>query len=286
MDNIRKSMRICGGNLGRILGNPRLYLAFAWFAMTVSFYMLQLRKLAYSFGETVSAWIFPLLMVKSGNQMFFILGAVLLFCDAPFLYDNSDWQILRAGRQSWFWGNILYIGVLSLIYTAVVSLLPALFVLPRVSLANEWGALVGSMAQTNLPDQMGLSRLSYVIMVKYRPLTAMVLSVLMAWFNGTAVGVISYAMNLLVKQGTGAVLCVAMGLTPVMIDHALPPVSYISYYLSPPSWINLENYNRQGYGAGAPPVYIYLFLTVLIAGCILAGRIGIMKKDLHTMQDI
>ncbi len=286
MDNMRKSMRICRGNLKRISGNPRLYLAFAWFAMTVAFYMLQLRSLAASFGETVSAWVFPLLMVKSGNQMFFILGAVLLFCDAPFLYDNSGWQILRAGRRSWFWGNIFYVAALSLVYTVVVSLLPALFVIPRVSFANEWGALVGSMAQTNLPDQMGLTRLSYAIMAKYQPLTAMGISMFVAWLNAAAVGVISYAMNLLVRQGTGAIVCVAMGLTPVMIDHALPPVSYIGYYLSPPAWMNLENYNRQGYGAGASPTHIYLFLAVLIAGGVLAGRIGIMKKDLYTIEDI
>lgn len=286
MGKTGQSVRICLGNLKRISGNPRLYLAFGWFGLTVSYYMLQLRTLAYSLDETVSAWVFPLLMERSGNQMFFILGAVLLFCDAPFLFDNSVWQILRAGRKSWFWGNILYIGILSLLYTATAALLPALFVIPRISLANEWGPLVGSMAQTSLPDQMQMSAMSYTIMARYSPLAAMGISMVMAWLNAVLVGTVSYAMNLRVKQGTGAVVCMALGLLPTVINSARRPACYIAYYLSTPSWINLENYNRSGYGAGAPPLYMYLFLAALITVCILAGRSGIMKKDLYTIEDI
>ena len=45
--------------------------------------------------------------VFSGSQLFIILGALLLFCDAPFLNQNSSWQILRAGRKNWFWGNMV-----------------------------------------------------------------------------------------------------------------------------------------------------------------------------------
>lgn len=286
MDKVRQAFRICRGNLKRISGNPRLYLAFAWFVMTIAFYMLQVLRLAFALGETVSAWMFPLLMAKSGNQMFFILGAVLLFCDAPFFYDNSGWQILRAGRRNWFWGNILYIAVLSFFYAAVVSLLPVVFTVPKLSLANEWGRLVGALGQTSLASQSGIDPLPYIIMSRYSPLEAMGISVLAAWLNAVLVGVVSYAMNLLVKQGSGAVVCMAMGLMPVIMNNAQPPVSYFAYYLSPPSWINPENYNRRGYGAAPSPLYIYLAFAVLIAGCVLAARIGIVKKDLYTIQDI
>ena len=89
MGNMRAGKRICQSNLKRILGNVRFYLALAWFAMTLCFYMLQLRALAAQLELPVSVWCLPLLLTKSGNQMFLILGAVLLFCDAPFLYDNS-----------------------------------------------------------------------------------------------------------------------------------------------------------------------------------------------------
>ena len=94
MDKFKQCLRICKGNLKRILKNPRLYLALSWFAMTIWFYLIQVRHLAVSLEQSVPAWIFPLLIVVSGNQMFVILGAVLLSCDAAFLYDNSGWQIL------------------------------------------------------------------------------------------------------------------------------------------------------------------------------------------------
>ncbi len=286
MDRIRIPARICRGNLKRISANPRLYLAVGWVAMTIFRYMLELRRISAVYEEPVSAWMFPLLLEKSGNQMFVILGATLLFCDAPFLYDNSSWQIIRSGRRNWFWGNILYIGALSLIYTVAVFLLPVLFVFPRVSFSNEWGALLGSMAQTSLPDQLGLSRLSYTIMVRYAPLEAVCLSGLAVWLNAVLAGVLCYAVNLLVKRGLGPAACIAMGLMPTFMDGFSSAVRYVSYYLAPPSWMNLENYNLDGYGAGPPPFYIYLFFTAAITVCVVVSRLGIVRKDLDTIQEL
>ena len=286
MGNMRAGKRICQSNLKRILGNVRFYLALAWFAMTLCFYMLQLRALATQLELPVSIWCLPLLLTKSGNQMFLILGAVLLFCDAPFLYDNSGWQIIRAGRKCWFWGNIGYMAVLSLIYTVSVAVIPVLFEIPHISFKNEWGALLGSMAQTSLANQYGLTSLSYQIMARYDPMEAMGYVLLAVWLNTMLIGVVNYTANLLIRQGSGPVFCLFIGLTPVLLDRALPPFVYISYYLSPPAWLNLENYNWDGYGAAPAPGYIYGALIGLIVIGIFVCRYGIMKKDLYVIENI
>ena len=286
MDKFKQCLRICKGNLKRILKNPRLYLALSWFVMTSLFYLIQVRHLAVSLEQSVSAWIFPLLIVLSGNQMFVILGAVLLFCDAPFLYDNSGWQILRAGRRGWFWGNILYIWILAFIYAVFIAVLPMLFLIPHISFRNEWGALLGSLAQTSLADQAGITPLSYGLMVRYEPVEAIVLTVLAVWLNGVLVGVINYAANLLIRQGVGPIFCVAMGVTPVLTEGLQTEIAQVSMYFSPPSWMNLMNYNWDGYGTNPSPEYIYLAFAVMIAVGIAAGRIGIVRKDLQMMQDM
>lgn len=64
-------------------------------------------------GVDVTFWMLPFMTRYNGDQIIIVLGALLLFCDAPFLEPNSGWQILRAGRKSWFWGNMLYIVVVS-----------------------------------------------------------------------------------------------------------------------------------------------------------------------------
>ncbi len=35
----------------------------------------------------------------NGDQIIIVLGALLLFCDAPFLEPNSGWQILRGRAE-------------------------------------------------------------------------------------------------------------------------------------------------------------------------------------------
>lgn len=97
MDNIRMAARVCQGSFRRILYMPRFYIAFLWLLFLYFPLMNAVRSFSAAVGIGMAPWMFPFLTDDSGSQLFIILGALLLFCDAPFLNQNSSWQIL--GRE-------------------------------------------------------------------------------------------------------------------------------------------------------------------------------------------
>ena len=128
---------------------PRFYIAFLWLLFLYFPLMNAVPLLFRCGGDRHGALDVSFFTDDSGSQLFIILGALLLFCDAPFLNQNSSWQILRAGRKNWFWGNMAYIWLLSLVYAAILSLLPVLLMIPHLEWTAEWGKVLGTLAQTN-----------------------------------------------------------------------------------------------------------------------------------------
>ncbi len=282
MDKLRKIIHICGGSLRRILREPRFYVALLWFSLLLVNLAAAVRDLSSLSGVKSSPWLFPLVTKSSGNQLFIIIGALLIFCDAPFLHGGSEWQILRAGRKNWFWGNMLYIWGTAFLYTLGLALLPMLLLIPHAEFMSGWGRVLGSFAQGSV---FGGGSLSYKIMVQYTPLQAMVLTFLPVWLNAVLIGVVNYALNLLTRRGVGAAVSVALALSPAMLS-GIRVTSTVAYYFSPPLWMSLEYYKDRGYGAGVTFGYAYGGLFLLIALCTAVSYVGVRKKDLVVVDEI
>lgn len=282
MDRLRETFRICTVNLRKIVLTPRFYLAYLWVFFIFAHSVGEIRGFCNSVGINCSPWMFALLTENSGNQMFIILGALLLFCDAPFLHANSSWQILRAGRNNWFLGNMLYIGLLSLIYAVGITVLPIIMMFPMVEWNIGWGKILGSLAQTSAAGDLGLQPFNYAIMAHYSALSAMGLTTLAVWLNAVLIGVSNYVLNFYLKNGIGNVVSVILGLSPLLIVR-LAKFS-MGYYLSPPLWMSLSNYKWQGYGYGVPFGYAYGVLSGLILMCVIVSWRGIRKKDLNFIE--
>lgn len=284
MDKIYKSLRICGIHLRKMLGNPRFYIAFLWFVFLIYFYVSKVKAFSIETGIKVSPWLFPLLLNQAGNQLFVIIGALLLFCDAPFINETTTWQMMRAGKRSWFWGSMLYISVLSLIYSVGLSVIPNLMLFPRVTWMEDWGQILGALAQSSAASQLGIINLDYGLMVRFMPWQAMCLKILAVWLNTVLIGELCYVFNVWLRWGSGPLAGMMMGLTPYLILRL--PNFRVGYYLAPPAWMNLSMYSWNGYGTFPSPAYIYTTFAVLILGCVIFSYIGIKKKDVIPTDDL
>ena len=284
MVNGKKIIRICAISTKRIFTNSRFYLAVLWAMIVFSFNIFGIRVFCVLTQARVAPWIFPLLTKESGNQMFLILGALLLFCDAPFLSPNSQWQILRAGRKGWFWGNILYIFFTALCYTLLLAVLPILICIPYVGWSEEWGKVLGTLAQTTAAARLQLKPFDYRILLYHSPQGAMLLTILSVWLNVVLIGMVNYTLNLWVRKGIGTAVSVMLGLSPLLITRLLDMT--LGYYLSPPLWMSLAYYKWGEYGIGVPVGYAYGVLIGLILFCIAVSWIGVKKKDLIFQEEV
>lgn len=284
MDKLRKVLRVCMVGFRKILISPRFYLAFLWVYFSFAPDIGAIRSFCGSVGKNCSPWIFALLTENSSNQLFIILGALFLFCDAPFLHANSGWQILRAGRSNWFLGNMLYIWLLSFLYSVGVGILPIVSILPMLEWDTGWGKILGSLAQTSAASQFGMEQFNYAIIVQHSPMDAMALTIISVWLNVVLIGVCNYVFNFYLKKGTGSVVSVVLGLSPLLIVR-LAKFS-TGYYFSPPLWMSLANYKWKEYGYGVSFGYAYGVLIGLILLCMIFSWKGICKKDLNFSDEV
>lgn len=284
MDSIRMVVYVCVTNIKKAWRLPKTYIAILWVAFLFTTFTQLLKQFCITVNINSSPWIFPFLTNDFGNQMFIILGALLLFCDAPFLNQNSMWQILRAGRIRWFSGNLLYIWIMSLIYTLILGILPILLTLPYIEWTAGWGKVLGSLAQTNAASQIGINTLDYSIMVHFTPAQAMVLTLLAVWLNVVLIGMLNYTFNLIVKNGIGAVASVILGLTPLLITRLVRFA--VGYYLAPPLWMDLSNYRWKSYGYGPSFTYVYSVLLGAITVCMFLSYLSVKKRDLNFAEEL
>lgn len=280
----QRMLRVCAISTRKIFTNARFYLAVLWGMIVFCVTIPGIRDFCVFTQAKVSPWIFPLLTKEAGNQMFVILGALLLFCDAPFLTPDSQWQMIRAGRKEWFWGNILYIFVTALCYTILLAVLPVVFCMPYVEWTKEWGKVLGTLAQTTAAARFQIQTFDYRILLQHSPQRAMALTMLSVWLNVVLVGVLNDMLNLWVKKGSGTACSVMLGLSPLLITRLLNRNA--GYYLSPPLWMNLSYYKWEKYGIGVPAGYAYGVLAGLIVFCIVVSWIGIKRKDLVFQEEV
>lgn len=173
-----------------------------------------------------------------------------------------------------------YIWLLSLVYAAILSLLPVLLMIPHLEWTAEWGKVLGTLAQTNA---LGI-RLNYTIMAHYTPAAAMLLTLAAVWLNTVLIGMINFTLNLLVKKGIGAAVSVAAGLSPLLIVRLAR--FDLGYYFAPPLWMDLSNYRWQGYGYGPSFAYVYGVLLGCIGVCTILSLAGIRRKDLNFTEEV
>ena len=284
MDSIKKMIGILKGSFRRIVREPRFYVAFLWFALLISGVLSTVRTLCIATGIPSSPWLLPLLTDETGNQMFIIIGALILFCDAPFLNAFSGWQILRAGRKKWFWGNMAYIWLLALLYAAGLALIPVLMLIPHVGWTESWGKILGSLAQTSAAAQLGMKNLNYLTMAQYESFQAMLLTCAAIWMNAALIGMVNYVFNLY-RRGAGAVVSAVIGLSPLLLIR-LASNHRIAYYISPPLWMNPSVYRYKEYGVGPTPAYAFGVLLGVIFFCMVWSYWAIRRKDLNMIEEV
>ncbi|MBD5464585.1 MAG: hypothetical protein HDR22_01980 [Lachnospiraceae bacterium] len=242
---MHKVCQVAKNGVYRTLTHGRFY-----FALFINLILIkQLTDSIRNFSEAVrinaSPWLFPFLMQQSYIQFLFLAGATLLFCDAPFIEEGSSFEMIRAGKKKWIAGKLLYMISISFLYTTAIMLLTIFLLFPRISFQNNWGKVLGTLAQTNAAEVFGNNYISldYRIILKYEPIEAMVFSFLIAVCVCFIVGLCVLTVNLCFKKVPGAL----GGITVALMSYFQKNFSnlYAMSFFSPASWMDIALWNRK-----------------------------------------
>lgn len=272
------------GKVGRIgisqtFREPRLYLAWCLWGLSVGPQMNSLREVSAAAGYAVHPYVLPFFFQNIFMVVLMAMGALMVFCDVPGVTENSYYQIVRCGRRVWFWGQMVRMLLVGFLYTAGVALLPLLYLLGQLEWKAGWGKILGSLAQMSVVGGVESHfRASYRIIASFSPGEAIVLVCLILYLNVLLIGSLTLFGNILISKSMGAVLGAAMAFLPYLTIR-LSDLN-LAYYIAPLAWLDLGLF--QPFMGSGMPTLPYVF-AVLIGGnllCIMAAYFGIMKKDM------
>lgn len=284
MDNFHNMLLCMNNNFKKWKNSPRIYVILIILVIFHFYGFDGYRKISEFLEVPISPWVFPFFLLHP--LMMFTFGAIpmLLYGEAPFTDHQSPFIVIRAGRQNWIIGQILYIILSSFIYTAISILISILSLVPQVRFDSEWGQVIYTMGQN--ADVANLAGVNIMmpgtqLINKFTSTEAMMYSFLLYWLATTFLGLIILSFNVCIKKGTGMI--VAGVFTCMCYFSAIfgnIGFGKIIMYFSPVSWGNI--YNISKYDGDGLPSFTYA-LTILISSILIMSMISVIafcKKDL------
>jgi hypothetical protein len=284
MNNISKHISISGNNIRRWGTNPRIYILAILLSIFLWNYIGPVLTFSKTMGYRVAPWIFPFISDFTYTHMMMMFGIVFLFCDAPFMNEGQPYLLIRCGRTQWAIGQILYIIIGTAIYFLFIVFVNTLMISPNMFLSNEWGKILGTLAQSNAGQAFNIQfPISYTIQSLYTPIQAFGLSFMLQWCAGTILGLIMFIINIYGKRSMGAIVASVIVLFDIAIEYEFK--SY-AYHFSPVSMSRLTILDPSGLSQRPTILYAYVFFAVAIVLLSIIAVFSVHKREIQVLPTI
>lgn len=280
---IRACLSIAQNNLYKWVLNPRIYLVAVLLGAYFHSRIFPILQFCDYYEVGISPFLFPFFLSDDHVVLIVSLGAMLLFCDAPFIDLEQPYIILRAGRKNWVLGQILYLIIASILYTAFAFLMMLLLLLPKLELQFDWGKVIGTLVQTTTGSEFGISiPFDRYIYFGYSPVGATGLSVLLCFSVVLFLGVLMFYLNLRVNRMVGTIVSGLLVLWQLVIRKTATAL----IRFSPVSWMKLGQIDLDGSTVypNLPYVLIGLYAMILIF-CVLSV-LRIQRTNIDVLKSV
>lgn len=211
MDDAIKVFRIACYSLKKAFTGSKIYIIIILSFMYVQFMVNPVKIFAENVQIGVTPYLFPFLLTSNYSVKIFLLLVILLFCNAPFMDEAQLYVLVRTGRRKWCAGQILYIIMLSGFYTLLLILFTMIAVIPELSLETGWGKVINTFAQTGIAPSHGIPiPFDYSIILKFEPITAMILEGFLCWLLFLLFGNLIFTINMQISKFVGNTIAAAL----------------------------------------------------------------------------
>ena len=275
MRKIQQVFTLCGLNFRRWHKNPRIWVTFCLafilcFLLTekaVSFAAQQetsmqlLEPFVWSFGDSYSILLSSLLLV-------------LIFSDMPFLNASSPLYLYRTSRSVWICGQLLYIGLATLLYLFFTLFSTALLCMRNGFVGNVWSETAAILGYSGMGQKVALPALIKTLELSTPYQSSIAIFILMLFYT---LFLMTFMMYLHIRKGhTWAILGTAgVSLFGLLLNrqvfmtifHMPDSMMYLANVIT--GWVsplNQATYHMHNFGYDLLPTLwqTYLFFGALI----------------------
>lgn len=259
---MRKSIGVVVNALMKWKKDYRAWLVFGIAAICVCNFVEPVFKVAARWGYAVTPWIFPFIDSQPFMKMIIYLGIILLFSNAPFLYQDQIFVIARSGRRAYAVGELGAVAIMTMLYFLGLMCVPVIVYAGKVGWSKEWGDVLFTAANTNALSQeggVGTIIINLSIIENLTPLQAMALSYCLHVLTGIMLGYLVYLGNVTAEHHKWIGVFIAGVL--VILD---PIFKMFKFKWSPVSWGDLDKLDYVKNGARLSVTEVVLRLCIVI----------------------
>lgn len=288
MRNIRSACLYAAYSIARWRHDWRIIL-FAAVILVFSYYdMHDLGRLAGRYGATVSVWAVTAYFTPGYMIDMYVLMLGLIFSNAPFYRNSSQFEIIRSGRLAWILGQIIYIMAASLIAVLFIWVTSWAAMLPNLSFSAEWGQVEKTLAVGSaIPADFTFRVYFPSAITEFSPIAVAGYSLLLAWLVGVFIGAMFMFFNKLIgKTASLSVFGFLMFMRLTSMSSGILTFGMYVSYFSPLNFCNIFASSffsgnsllpSMGYCIAVPAVFAAIF-------CVLSV-ILFCRQDLNNGED-
>lgn len=284
-NNIRIILRSGMQNFKKWQENPRIYALFLIFFCLMLTVLSPFNGLAGRFQTRNTIWFLPFLVSDCLMGFYFLMGYVLLFCDAPFIDKLQPYVIVRIGKVKWAVGQIFYIMMASLVFVTMIQLMIIIALLPTLSFSNEWGNILYTVSQIGFSGFYPQIDIRYSIINTYSPVIATLLTALMLWLEGIFLGTLMFFANMRLGRTVGTGTGCFFAMMFLMIKSFIQNIPLL-WKITPTIWMEIADLTMQSVGRHPGLSYGITMLVILIVVLSISAVITIKRKPIEVLEQI
>lgn len=271
MKDLRRAWQYCKYRFLKWKENRKLQVILILLGILLYQYTAGIRTMTKLTGVSISPFFLPFffsdyLIAMGLVKIFILLALIVLFCNISSMNAEKYYFIIRTGKKDWIIGDVLYIGLSSLLYALLIFLASIVFFLPRVQMTSGWGKIIGTLAYTDASQQYGeLFNIPSRVIEMYQPASAVGITLVLMVLGFFFLGLLIYTLNLITRTIIVGVCCAGalVFMCPLITNMGFPG----PYWFSPMTWMSIgsmapiqsERYPGVLYG-----ILMYLLLSGIL----------------------
>lgn len=261
-------------NYKKLFNTPRIYILLILQFIYLWYLISPIVDLSKTVGVRLTPWLFSHITSYKMSQLFLMLGVIVMFADAPFIDDEYKYILIRSGRKKWALGQILYMVTGTMAYFVITFIFTVILTIPNIFISSDWGRLITTFSNSDTSDYFELL-ISFKILIKYNPITATLLSLLLSCLTGIIISLIMFIINIKFKKSIGIIVATSI----VFLDRAIfanfPNFKYA--YISPVSLSRIDLLDKVSNGM-SPTVWHALTFGIVSISILSIILVKAVKK--------
>lgn len=280
---MKKAWKCCIINLQQWKANPKYVLYFVYVMLIMWGTTHGLPRYADSLGYPwITPWLLPLFLRVVRIYPLLLIGFLILICDLPLRTGQQQFVLLRVGKRSWLYGQLLYLLLICLSFSALLWVSSWIFYFPKLEWTSRWGKIIVSL----LPDShnavgpYGYLEASIDVLKNTNGLKATLWTLGMQTLVCYFLGLLIMLLNLTAHRGLGVFFAAGLILFSFLVRFFAGFTDKLRYliWISPVSWIDrsMVGHVNQNLPSHTCVVLMTLGLCIIL--------IVILRQNIHKFK--